>query len=142
MKKTVLIILSCSIFLACSKSDSSSSSNNYSNLIVGKWTFTNQVTWWTPSGSTTIQKDTAIHAGEYADVRTDGKVYSYYWSKSLSSYINDTANYSINNSDLIRVFKTKSDTLQIQTLTLNNLVLHRKNASTGGTLEYWANLTK
>ena len=141
MKKTFLIILSCSIFLSCSKSDSSSS-NNYSNLIIGKWTFTNQVNWWTPLGSTIIQKDTAIHVGEYADVRTDGKVYSYYWSKGSSSYVYDTANYFINNSNVIRVFTSRSDTLQIQTLTSNKMLLYTKYIISGGKIEYWANLIK
>lgn len=141
MKKVFLIVLSYSIFVSCTKNDNSTS-NNYSNLIIGKWTFTNQVNWWTPAGSSIIQKDTAAHAGEYADVKTDGKIYSYYWSKTISSYVYDTANYSINNTDVIRVFKTKTDTLQIQTLTSNYLVLHKKNTSIGGQLEYWANLTK
>ena len=115
MKKTMIVLLAgAALFTACKKTDTTTQTT--AQKVVGKWALVSSVStenWQGTSNTST----TTYTAADYADFRTDGKVYSH----SEGSF--DTATYKVISDLLIAV---ETDTAQIQTLTSNSMVIYRK----------------
>lgn len=115
MKKTMIVLLAgAALFTACKKTDTTKQTT--AQKVVGKWALVSSVStenWQGTSNTST----TTYTAADYADFRTDGKVYSH----SEGSF--DTATYKVISDLLIAV---ETDTAQIQTLTSNSMVIYRK----------------
>lgn len=112
--------------------------------IIGKWTYVKNVDWYT-SGSTTTKDTTAAKAGEYVDFRTDGKYYSHIWDGAV--FKNDTVAYTVNSNKLIFNMYVSpgvyaSDTLDIQTISANNLTTYLKTITPTYKDESWDFFTK
>ena len=131
------------LVFSCKKEEATNSSVN-TPTIIGNWTYDNSVNWVTITGSP-IKKDTSVaHTGEYADFRTDGKVYSRNWHNSVYSY--DTSNFVVKGTNLIVSYLnagySKSDTFEIKTLTVNKLTLYGFYITSGALEEWWENFSK
>ena len=131
------------LVISCKKDEATNSSAN-TPTIIGKWTYDNSVDWVTVTGSP-IKKDTSVaHTGEYADFRTEGKVYSRNWHNSVYSY--DTSNFVVKGTNLIVSYPnagySKSDTFEIKTLTVNKLTLYGFYRNSGLLEEWWENFSK
>lgn len=146
MKEKLLsfIILTIIVLVISCKKDEATNSSANTPTIIGKWTYDNWVDWSTVTGSP-IKKDTSFaHTGEYADFRTDGKVYSRNWHNSVYSY--DTSNFVVKGTSLIVSYPnagySKSDTAEIKTLTTSKLTLYGFYSKSGVLEEWWENFSK
>ncbi len=126
MKKVIafasFFALAAILFTACKKSDDTPSTLQ---RLQAKWTF--QKDYYHEVSGGVESRDTTTGTGaEYADFRTDGKVYSRY---SATQY--DTAAYSLLGDNKIVTTYTYfgipyNDTVEIVTLTDNSLQVHSK----------------
>ncbi|MEX6688360.1 hypothetical protein QTN47_12680 [Danxiaibacter flavus] len=122
MKKAILILsASVALYASCKKDDNPTTPSQ--SGITGKWTIESTHSKGISGGELF---DTTILGtpGEYVDVRSDGKAYSY--QKGLY----DTTSYKLlDNSRIVFLDEedpSASDTAQIKTLTKNSLVIYQK----------------
>jgi len=116
MKKTMIVLFAgTALFTACKKTDTATTTTT-AQKVLGKWAIVSNVSTekFQGNANTTTTPGTAA---DFADFRTDGKIYSH----SEGSF--DTANYKIVSDLLISI---DGDTAQIQTLTTNSMVLYSK----------------
>jgi hypothetical protein len=116
------------IFSACKKDDNNTSRTTTEKL-QAKWNF--QKEYYHEYDGTDYRDTTIGISGDYADFRTDGKVYLH-----IAGFGDDTASYSvIDDSKIVFVTPTGSgsslnyDTATIQVLTDNSLQYHVKEPS-------------
>ena len=115
MKKTMIVLLAgTALFTACKKTDTTTTTTT--QKVLGKWAIVSNVSTEKFQGNehTTTTPGTAA---DFADFRTDGKIYSH----SEGSF--DTSSYKIVSDLLISI---DGDTAQIKTLTSNSMVLYSK----------------
>ena len=118
IKKTMIFLLaSAAVFTACKKTETTLTTTQ---KVLGKWTYVGEAGTQTYQGTTKPTSYTAT-AGDYADFRTDGKMYS----RAQGNYF-DTTTYFILNDTLIKI---KKDTATIKTLTTSSFVFHYKRAT-------------
>ncbi len=113
MKKVLFLMITCAaLFTACKKDKEKTTSEK----VLGKWNVTNTVnnSFYNNTAHVTTQNGIA---GDYADFRADGNVYS-----KDGTYL-DTAAYSITVDNKL-VYD--GETFDIRTLTDNQFVLYSK----------------
>ena len=104
-------------FLACKK-ESTPQPKTTQEKLLGKWNYISTVSNHFYSGSSHIMTVTGA-AGDYADFRNDGKVYS------LTNGSRDTAAYGIVNDSKIWIDNT-STTFDLKVFTETDLQLYHK----------------
>ncbi len=121
-----ILLLTGIAFIACKK-ENTSTNNLSQDKIIGKWKLQSTVTndFYAGTPHITIYTGTAA---DYADFRTDGKVYAFV----NSNY--DTSAYAKFSNTKMWIGST-SDTFDIQTLTDIDLKLYRKETYNAG--EYY-----
>ena len=92
-------------------------------------------------------KDTTVQTHDvYIDFQASGTVYEKVWNEITSDYIYDTAAYSINGNTLTisgsNLSITDPYSLEISTLTANNLTLHTIDTVSNYRDENWDYLIK
>ena len=116
VKKTIYLFLAtAAIFTACKKDDTTVTKTT-AQKVLGKWGVVSEVTVSYRSGVATTYTLPGA-ATDYADFRTDGKIYFYVENKY------DTSTYKIINNQSITI---DADSAQIKTLTDNSFVLEEK----------------
>ncbi len=113
-------------WVSCKK-ESASSNNPAQDKIIGKWKLLSTVTNDFYAGTPHITTYTGT-AADYADFRTDGKIYAF-----INGNYDTSAYAKISNTKMWIV--TTSDTFDIQTLTDTDLKLYRKETYNPG--EYY-----
>jgi len=110
------------VLVACKKSGSSS---NDSSAIQGKWNLTRNVSSIYVNGALVDSGHTDVSSLDYIYFYANGSVISYENdNNSNNQAISDTASYKIlNNQFLVINAPSEIDTLKIQTLTSNSLIL-------------------
>ena len=141
MRKIILylaiIIISTSSLLSCKKN----SDEYIAPTIIGQWNLERTVTW-TDIGLGLVKDTVNYQPGSYANFASDGFVY-YKIIDSTTWY--DTASYSINGNNIIFNWINAggySDTLHIQTITSNNVILNNLTHPFGETRQYWEFLSR
>lgn len=142
MKKLFLGSAALTVFIfSCKKDENTPAIQTTQEQLIGKWNLVKYVDWYTPTASTTTKDTTIAHAGEYIDFRTDTKAYLHLWEGT--SFENDTSSYNVNgNIVILNNLVPPNDTLDIQTISSNNLTLHNKYKSPTSTEDTWIFLTK
>jgi len=119
IKKTMIVLLAgTALFTACKKTDTAATTT--AQKVLGKWTFVSKLTREKFQGTWKSYNITG-QPGDYADFRTDGKLYSY----ANTEY--DTSSYAIISDKLLKFNK---DTFQINTLTTNSFVIYQSDFAT------------
>ena len=114
VKKTMIFLFAgAAIFTACKKNDTTATTTG--QKVVAKWTIVSDNQVHVEAGVSHPSNYNGV-AGDYADFRTDGKVYVH----SDGSY--DTSAYKIISDASI---KLESDTFQIKTLTTTSFILYK-----------------
>ncbi len=143
MKKKLMGVLLLSILaVACTKSDSSTTSTK---SILGKWNLLNLRTKTTVGTFLFADETQTQKPGQYLDFKENGKVYSKSYDSSLNTYTYDTGTYKYNGDTLIDY--TNNQIYKVQTLTSNNLTLNYQSSDSSGfgipvKIEIWVNLNK
>jgi hypothetical protein len=127
IKTTLVVLLFTAIILPWVSCKKESTPNNPQDKIIGKWKLLSTVTNDFYAGSPHITTYIGT-AADYADFRTDGKVYTFI----TSNY--DTAAYAKISNTKMWIDNT-SDTFDIQILTDTDLKLYRKETYNAG--EYY-----
>ena len=109
----IVLLAGAALFTACKKTETTATTT--AQKVLGKWTIVSKFSREYYQGTWNNYSITG-QAGEYADFRTDGKVYSNF-NASL-----DTASYAIISDKLLKFNK---DTFQIKTLTANSFVIYQ-----------------
>jgi len=119
MIRGILLLLSIS-FIACKKSETTDPVHVPTTLekILGKWKIESVIENDFYAGSSHITTHTGT-AADYADFRSDGKLYS-----SFQGYV-DTSAYAVVNDKKIWI-DTSSDTNEIKVLTSTNFQIYQK----------------
>ena len=120
MKKKAFLLIAATITLlyACKKSDSSSSQPTAQQKIQAKWRYVSTAVNNYYSGSPHVVTLNG-NAADYADFRSDNKVYSY----TTGTY--DTSAYTIINDTKMWI-DTPQDEYEIKKLTTAEFILYKK----------------
>ena len=131
IKKTMIFLLAgAAVFTSCKKTETTTQTT--AQKVLGKWTLVSEVSSETYQGRTTTDTYIGV-AGDYVDVRTDGKIYYHY------DNANDTTTYHVISDNLMKV---EWDTSSIKTLTNTSFILYNKQGSSDVTTETTLTLKK
>ncbi len=148
MRKYKYFLATCIIVISvysCKKDSTQSSVTN--PPIVGKWTHTKNIDWYTNILTGNTIKDTTVQTHDvYLDFQSNGTLYEKVWNETTSAYIYDTSMYSINGSILTisgsDLTLTDPYNADILTLTSNNLNIHTVDTVGNYRDENWDYLIK
>ncbi len=142
MKKIMVCMLSICLLTTACKKDDAAPTPNYTNLLVGKWSYINQIGLTTaPNGSTS--KDTLkYNNGSYFDFKATNKFSVYVNDKGRIT--RDSGIYSLAGNQLyMNLYTGLKDTGTILTIDTANLTLYSKSTPAPGyTMEVWNNFKK
>lgn len=124
LKLTIAIFIAALLFITSCKKESNPAPKTTLEKILGKWSHKTSVFNYFYSGMPHVITITGT-AADYADFRTDGKVYSYI----TGAY--DTVSYSII-SDVKMWIDDPTQVYDIQTLTDKDLKIYNKESYPGG----------
>ncbi len=123
-KILVAVLVACIIFMMSCKKESTPAPKSTLEKVMGKWSYKSSAFNYFYSGIPHLITITGT-ALDYADFRSDGKVYSYI----TGTY--DTVSYSII-SDVKMWIDDSTQVFDIQTLTDKDFKLYNKTNYTGG----------
>jgi hypothetical protein len=128
MKKGILLLITGAILFSACKKDKTEEPvvKTVAQKVVAKWNAINFVENDFYNNTPHITTTPAV-AGDYADFRTDGKVYSQFLG------MKDTVAYSIVNDNTIKI---DGDNYEIKTLTDNQFILYNKFINSTTPLEF------